>query len=235
MNDCCLIVSFYDGPRRGDQSYHKEYLKANKETLKLLKHNLSRIVFVLASDDITKPRIVEEVNGELDGITYLYRPNKNFSFGSWVHAMNEFDHDYYILSEDDYVFVEHNFDTILIEEYEESKAEYLVVWKQTKSVVDPKSKKELMSTIGILNRETAQLRFPNYNETVKSNKKASKNMLNFINKFKTLGTLKKKRFHPYWTGNYVFIHGKKRYDRIFKNTISSCYQFYVKNKKKFIK
>ena len=155
--------------------------------------------------------------------------------------MNEFDHDYYILSEDDYVFVEHNFDTILVEEYEKSKAEYLVVWKELKDVVSPRVMKEYTSTIGILNREIAKELFSNYNDTVMTLDNAGQNMYKFMTTFNTIGTLEEERFHPYWTGSEIFVYGNgsmtlNQMDNplIFENTMSSCYQFYIKNKEKFI-
>lgn len=241
MSDCCLVVAFYDGLRRDHQeALYKEYLEANKETLKSFKHNLSRIVFAISCDDITEPSIVECAE---DGITYLYRPNINLSFGAWAHAMNEFEHDYYILSEDDYVFVKHNFDSILVEELEKSGAEYVVVWKKSQGILNPKEHREHMSTIGIMNKETAK-KFKHYNDTVLGWQPFI-SMDKFTRTFDTIGTIEKEGFHPYWYGDTVFIYCPERKPngwpqsadhndpRIFSNTLSSCYQFYVKNKEKF--
>ena len=106
-----------------------EYLHTQIEALSKYKHSLSKIIFVIAQDNIS-----ESYSTENDGITYLYRKNGWLSFGSWMEAIRIYsNYDYYILCEDDYIFMKDNYDTVLVSELEKQGVEYLVTWKNDSS------------------------------------------------------------------------------------------------------
>jgi hypothetical protein len=140
----CLVVCFYEGQRAGNQNNFNQYIKFAKLWLKKYKHNLSRIVFSIAIDN--HPNTVLSV--EEDGIVYMKRQNRGFSFGGWIDVCKLYtsEFDYYIFCEDDYCFSKDNFDIIMVEQYiKHGSPDYLVNWAEN----------ALKSTIGIVSKETA--------------------------------------------------------------------------------
>ena len=143
----CLIVAFYNGTSRniehgeGEGSF-STYLEKHKTCLKKYKHSLDTIIFAIAEDGRRKIEIVKH-----GGITYLFRPNKGMSFGSWVDTVNIYrgEFDYYIFGEDDYLFVKDNFDEILVNTYSKWGKDFIVNWSDGKP-------RGLTSTIGIVSK-----------------------------------------------------------------------------------
>ena len=148
----CLIVAFYNGTSRniehgeGEGSF-STYLEKHKTCLKKYKHSLDTIIFAIAEDGRRKIEIVKH-----GGITYLFRPNKGMSFGSWVDTVNIYrgKFDYYIFGEDDYLFVKDNFDEILVNTYSKRSEDYIVNWSG--------GKYDLTSTIGIVSKAALEKR-----------------------------------------------------------------------------
>ena len=186
MNDICLIVAFYCGKREyGQENNYENYLNLQKKILlEKVSHNLSNIIFVISRDDLGESETIVEVEGK---ITYFYRKNKNLSFGAWIDAMNTFEHKYYILSEDDYLFTKNNFEKILLENYLKSNSDYLVTWLQKpKGMI-------LQSTIGILSCDKRYL-FEKYNDNSHDKDNA---MSSFLSRVKVSGLQDKNLIFPY--------------------------------------
>jgi len=187
MNDICLIVAFYCGKREyGQENNYENYLNLQKKILlEKVSHNLSNIIFVISRDDLGESETIVEVEGK---ITYFYRKNKNLSFGAWIDAMNTFEHKYYILSEDDYLFTKNNFEKILLENYLKSNSDYLVTWLQKpKGMI-------LQSTIGILSCDKRHL-FEKYND--KSCDKDTA-MRSFLSRIEVSSLQDENHIFPYW-------------------------------------
>jgi len=245
----CLIICFYKGLRDGNQECNfLDYINTHKLSLNILQHNLTNIIFVISQDNIVFPKIIVEKNEKFN-ITYYYRKNNNLSFGGWVDAMETFNHDYYILCEDDYIFTKNNFDKILLDTYIRKNCEYLVTWYENninKKVINIKKDGLGISTIGIMSKKYIHL-FIDYN---KNNYDKSNAMTHFLTKFNNISCLDtNNNLFPYWhhekqrivllddddftktmSENTInIIYENIDYDRI----LLACYQFVVKNKDKF--
>lgn len=196
--DCCLIVTFYAGLRsHNQQTKYKDYLNLQTKYLKEKKHNLSRIVFVISEDNRTTD--LTEVK---DGITYYYRKNKNLSFGGWVDSMFKFNHDYYILCEDDYYFTKNNFDKILINDLILKNVDYLVTWKQYHLLYEFNG---LISTCGILSQNSKKY-LVNYNNI---NNDKCMAMNKFLRLFKTIGSLSNYDLFIYDNDKHLTLYSNK--------------------------
>lgn len=138
----CLVVAFCNTFRDGQEKHYDDYFRVQRETLAKVKHNLDRIVFVIAEDGREDIEIIED-----RGITIVKKPNRFFSFGSWGAVYNIFkdQYEYYIFSEDDYVFTLDNFDTLMKQKY---IGGYLCVWKGNPSY-DQWGFGEAIATIGM--------------------------------------------------------------------------------------
>ncbi|MAH45130.1 hypothetical protein CMI37_04825 [Candidatus Pacearchaeota archaeon] len=146
----CLVVAFYEGLRdRSQHSFGKECADLHKKFLKKYKHNLDTVFFVFAEDGRTEVSVVE--NKE-ENITYIYRPNEKLSFGSWVDVCRMYrdKFDYYILTEDDYLFVKDDFDKIMVDQYEKHEEQYMVTWRR--SPYSGGFQREEISTTGIISK-----------------------------------------------------------------------------------
>jgi hypothetical protein len=183
----CLIIGFYIGKR--DSCTHKQaesYINIHLTYLKKIIHSLTKIIFVMSSDSIHTDKL--DIKEE-DNITYIYRRNNGLSFGSWCSVINYLKdtYDYYILCEDDYVFVQDNFDNILIQEYNNKDTEYMVTYKNNKGE---------LSTIGILSSEVARNKHY-FSNLVFINDKC-KDMLTFLNNIQCISISEKYNMFPYW-------------------------------------
>ena len=188
----CLVVSFYKGPREGGHEIHfNEYLKTHKKILKQLKHNLSHIVFVIAEDG--RENIEIDVQ---DDITYLFRPNRGFSFGGWIDVCRLYkeSYDYYIFCEDDYYFVKDNFDKILVDEYQLYNYQYMVTWREKNAHSYNKFQGELISTIGILSSKVlpAIEYFKDFPYTNIKERVSGWTMYHFLISFSIIGSISEK-------------------------------------------
>jgi hypothetical protein len=184
----CLIIAFYFGSRTANVSEHN-LIEIQKRFFKKYKNNLSRIVFAISEDGRTTIDIEEK-----DGITYFYKPNMGLSFGSWQMVSNYYqeNYDYYIFSEDDYLFIKDNFDKILLEEYKEKnkndKVDYLVTWKSLRT--------RLISTIGIISSDA--LKKYDYLRNIKWTMDKDDGMMKFLDTFLIKPISKEYSGFPYW-------------------------------------
>ena len=236
MSNVCLIICFYAGTRDGDQQKnYKEYLSTQKKAIKQFKHNLSRIVFVISEDGRKEDEVLD-----IDGITYFYRRNRNFSFGGWVDAAKKFNHDYYIFSEDDYIICKDNFDKIMLDQYNKKNCTYLINWHGGAT--------GLISTIGMISSKF-MYKLNNYN--VENNEKcqamakflsalveAEVESLDFYDGFIYWAHDKQASF--YYKGfdetKWGFMEKEVNIDDIdFAKVFVCCYQFYINNEKLFTK
>jgi hypothetical protein len=186
MSTTCLIIAFYIGNREFCNANQAEkYMDIQMKILQKVKHNINKIIFVISCDSITNNELDIK---EKDGITYIYKRNYGLSFGSWCEAIKYLkdSYDYYILCEDDYVFVKDNFDKILVEEYKTINAEYMITYRN----------KGGLSTIGIVSNEV--LKNKNYLNDVKFVNNKCKDMVIFLNKFQYESISEKYNAFPYW-------------------------------------
>ena len=245
-HDICLVICFYAGPREGgQQTMFKNYLEAQRRALKRFRHAVTRTVFVISQDNCRR----EEIR-EVDGITYYIRNNRNLSFGGWVDAMNRFNHDYYILSEDDYIFCQNNFDTIMLDDYIKKGCEYLVNWKACPRYLGLNAAAgrpaglwdEMISTIGIMSSKHRD-KFRGYNATSRPKGRA---MQSFLGRFETISGLDNYDGFIYefngskgLIGTYYFSNSRENgvvrsrdvaiQNIDFSKVLVCCYQFYSKN------
>ena len=123
-NKICYIINFYLGDRRKTISNYDEdrlcFLKKQIETLYRYPHSLSKIIFnfnfreedykyVSEIFKIT-PKFIQGTEVELN-----FRLNQGMSYAAWSELFNKYttQYDYYIFNEDDYFFIEDNWDRYL--------------------------------------------------------------------------------------------------------------------------
>ncbi len=225
---CCLIVCFYNGNRRNNQeSYFTDYLNLQKQNLKKLKHSLDKIIFVISEDTRNEIKIEEN---QQENITYLYRPNINYSFGGWVDTMLQFTYDYYILLEDDYYFIQDHFDQILIKSYNEKNSDYLVTWRNKKD--HTRFNGELISTIGIISLNNFNKYRSHFNFFNRTNI-GIRGINTFLKTFNSISSLD---YHfnlfPYYHDE-IIMYGYDDTKTNQQNTnriLLCCYQYYLLNK-----
>ena len=123
-----LIISFYLGQRRKVPKIYDHdrliYLKKQIEYLEKIDHNLTTIVlsFNLDYDDID---IINEYINKIpkkisnSDVEIVFRKNNGFSYGAWTEftLKNLEKYDYFIYNEDDYFFIQDNFDDYLIDTF----------------------------------------------------------------------------------------------------------------------
>jgi len=128
MERSCYIINFYLGSRRKTISNYDEdrlcFLKKQIETLYQYTHSLDKIVFnfnIRDKDykyvsDVFKliPKFIQGVSVDVN-----FRDNQGMSYAAWVENFNKYknEYDYFIFNEDDYFFVEDNWDQYLINKY----------------------------------------------------------------------------------------------------------------------
>lgn len=226
----CTIICFYNGPRRnGQEKYFDKYIETHKECLQTFKHSLDKIIFVI-SEDRRNDIFIEE----RDGITYLYRPNINFSFGGWIDGIVHFPNfDYYILQEDDYYFIKDNYDQLLIEQYNKKDCDYLVTWRDNKKdnrSVFPNTRfnGEYISTIGILSKKV----YEKYNFTNFNKENIGICAINsFLKSFQKINSLDYEyNLFPYYENDIIFYgyDNEKTREENLKRIVLCCYNYYKK-------
>jgi len=128
MVDSCYVIAFYLGGRRRKFPKYEEdrliYLKEQIFKLNEVKHSLSKIYFVFSVEkdhyDLLNEAlklIPKEIQGAKTEV--VIRKNEGFSYGAWDKVMKNLKHDYYIFNEDDYFFIEDNWDTYMINSFRE--------------------------------------------------------------------------------------------------------------------
>lgn len=124
----CLIISFWLGNRRKKvDEYEKDrlfFLKKQLESLKKYKNNLDKIIlnFNVVMEHYSYfseifsivPKKIKDVEVEIN-----IRENSGISYGAFSDIFGKYkkEYDYYIFSEDDYIFVQDNWDEYLVDKY----------------------------------------------------------------------------------------------------------------------
>ena len=127
-NKTCYVINFYLGDRRNKITVYENdklcYLKKHIEYLSIIPHNLSKIVFNfnLREEDFHYISEIWKITPKRLGtadVSLSIRPNKGMSYGAWNDAFKKYktEYDYYIFNEDDYFFIEPNWDQYLITKY----------------------------------------------------------------------------------------------------------------------
>jgi len=124
----CYVINFYFGDRRKTvDSYIKDKLYFLKQQINFLEkysHNLDKIIFSCNIEpehykyisEIFKltPKYIQKTEVEIN-----LRENYGLSYAAWSEAFdrNEDKFDYFIFNEDDYFFTQNNWDTYLINKF----------------------------------------------------------------------------------------------------------------------
>jgi len=124
----CYVVNFYLGERRKMLEPYREdkfyLLKTQIKHLEEVKHSLDKIIFNFNVDidhysyltEVYKitPKKIKDTEVEI-----IIRENKGISYGAWsdVFGKYQLSYDFYIFNEDDYFFVQHNWDQYLINKH----------------------------------------------------------------------------------------------------------------------
>jgi len=107
------------------------YLLSNLSKLETVKHSLSQITIVVNECENELPEVTSYLNNLKSigntPIVILRRENKGMSYGSYNYAFATYKDkfNYYIFTEDDYVFVKDNFDRLLVDLFLEKRCGYL--------------------------------------------------------------------------------------------------------------
>jgi len=123
------VIAAWSGSRRDDYPLYEKnrlfYLLNHLKSLKTLNHNLDQITIVAPINNEDEPpyfakflaRLPKRINDT--AVVVIRRRNGGQSYGSYFYAYSIFgdEYDYYILVEDDYVFIEDYFDSTLIREF----------------------------------------------------------------------------------------------------------------------
>jgi hypothetical protein len=128
----CYIISFWLGDRRRDIDIPKYpelqdrlfFLKKHIELLQSKKHNLTKIIFnfniepdqyhYLSEIYSITPKSLQGTEVEIN-----IRENLGISYGAWSDLFVKYKtkYDYYVFNEDDYFFVQDNWDTYLVNKH----------------------------------------------------------------------------------------------------------------------
>jgi hypothetical protein len=113
--------------RKGNDQYHRDltfYVKNHLKSLEVLKHDLSQITLAVNASRV-EPKYftdyISELPDNINGtpLVVIRRHNKGQSYGAYSDAFLKYGNnfDYFIFIEDDYIFVQDNFDQILLQMY----------------------------------------------------------------------------------------------------------------------
>lgn len=124
----CYVINFWLGDRRRTVSKNDEdrlyFLKKQIEVLQSIRHNLNKIIFTFNIEsehyhylsDVFKliPKSIQGADCEIN-----IRENYGISYGAWSDIFTKYksEYDYYIFTEDDYFFIEHNWDDYLVKKH----------------------------------------------------------------------------------------------------------------------
>jgi len=128
LNKVCYIMNFYLADRRRSEKEFKDdklyFVKKQVEILEKRKHNLTKIIFNFNIEkehyhylsEVYKivPKLIQGAEIEIN-----IRENKGISYGAWSDLFLKYKdkYDYYIFNEDDYMFIEHNWDNYLVNKF----------------------------------------------------------------------------------------------------------------------
>jgi len=124
----CYVINFYLGDRRKPTPQYENdkliYLKKHIEYLSSVKHNLSKIIFNfnIRPEDykfVTEIFTITPKKINSTDVLISFRKNSGMSYGAWSDVFEKYttEFDYYIFNEDDYFFIEPDFDTYLVNKY----------------------------------------------------------------------------------------------------------------------
>ena len=127
-NKVCFVTSFWLGERRMESPIYKEdrlyFLKKQIELLQTKKHNLSKIIFnfnIIPEHYSYISKIISLTPKQIQGteVEINIRENIGISYGAWSDCFSKYksDYDYYVFNEDDYFFVQDNWDAYLVDKH----------------------------------------------------------------------------------------------------------------------
>lgn len=124
----CFVTNFWLGERRFEYSKYQEdnlyFLKQQISCLQTYKHNLTKIIFNFNVTPEHYPyisKIFSITPKQIQGaeVEIIIRENVGISYGAWSDAFSKYksEYDYYVFNEDDYFFVQHNWDEYLVNKH----------------------------------------------------------------------------------------------------------------------
>ena len=163
-NKTCFITNFWIGSRRCEYSKYQEdnlyFLKQQISCLQTYQHNLTKIIFnfnitpdqykYISKIFAITPKQIQGAEVEIN-----IRENIGISYGAWSDLFDKYrsEYDYYIFNEDDYFFVQHNWDTYLINKHNSyDDCGYLCMFAQEPAMWN-NFKKHAGSSVGIASTE----------------------------------------------------------------------------------
>ena len=169
----CLVNTFWLGERRFEyKDYQKDnlyFLKKQIECLQTYKHNLTKIIFnfnvtpehykYLSEVYSITPKQIQGAEVEIN-----IRENVGISYGAWSDTFKKYksEYDYYIFNEDDYFFVQHDWDVYLLHKHNSyDDCGYLCMVTAEPDKWN-KFKKHAGSSIGIASSETLMKIYSKY-------------------------------------------------------------------------
>lgn len=128
-NKSCYIVTFYLGNRRNPIiSYNDDklaYLKLQIKTLSEYRHNLSKIIFnfnlpVEHYDLFNEALKIIPKKIQNTDVEIIIRENLGFSYAGFAHChnLNKDNYEYFFFVEDDYFFIQDDWDSYMIDKFE---------------------------------------------------------------------------------------------------------------------
>lgn len=150
------ILAAWSGMRRVNLPRYVEerevFLRKHIESLENLRHSLTQVTVVVANnpeEPKSYRKYLESIPEKIGTakVVILERPNVGLSFGAYseVYGRYRADFDYYLFMEDDYVFTQHDFDTMLwgkLREHEKNAMASFVCEEQTKRWILDRAVKE---------------------------------------------------------------------------------------------
>ena len=125
----CYIANFWIGERRFEypeyQNDNLYFLKKQIQCLQTYKHNLTKIIFnfniipehykYLSEVYSITPKQIQGAEVEIN-----IRENVGISYGAWSDTFKKYksEYDYYVFNEDDYFFVQHDWDSYLVNKHD---------------------------------------------------------------------------------------------------------------------
>lgn len=182
----CLIVNFYFGDRRKISDTYKSdkliLLKKQIEYLNTVKHNLDTIVFSFNLDDDTIGVLSSYINHipkkiQNSKVEIVLRKNVGMSYGAWAeYTLKNIDkYDYFIFNEDDYFFVENNFDLHMVDIFKSKEnCGYLATISREPSGWN-QNRKHAGCSIGMASKETLKIVKEEFEEITNNDSDTYKN------------------------------------------------------------
>lgn len=172
-NKTCFITNFWIGDRRFlDLNYQEDnlyFLKQQISCLQTYQHNLTKIIFnfnitpdqykYVSKIFAITPKQIQGAEVEIN-----IRENIGISYGAWSDLFGKYrsEYDYYIFNEDDYFFIQHNWDTYLVNKHNSyNDCGYLCMFIQEPEEWN-KFKKHAGSSVGIASTENLSKVYETY-------------------------------------------------------------------------